>query len=505
MKRLLTLLLALGLTGCFSNKSDSPAPGPGPKPPVAAIKGVFRKNAPATPAASLVALGSKTPQAATVSTTMSSARKYHQGIKLLDGKLLIFGGSTDNNGVNALATAEVFDPTTELFSPVGSMTVARVLPAFTRMPDGRVVVVGGATLDSPVVDIYDPGTQTWTGLLIPGLYQQNAFPSNSALFTLPGNKVLFYGGRKAALGNAYMDAQVIDLDTASRTALTDPLHLRTRFASLVLNDGTILVTGGQTAAGTSADIIKIDPVTLTTVKIGTMTTSRADHSMLQYPDGMVEVYGGVDNLNGPGSLIRLTSVEVINPGTGVATKVGDFTSPRSSMQSNILQNGISLHGGGPDKDGLVSDVQLTYEHGTNISTVTNQMVFPRVYFVSLVMNNGRVLYAGGTIAADGTVTNTAEIFDSYSLVMIQGSTDQVSLDPNTQATIQMTLVAGGPVNWTASVGTVDSTGLWTAPKWVIGGKNNPTKVRITATSTTDSTAKASFDATLVPFDESTLP
>lgn len=497
-RHLLTAVLALGLTGCFSNKSDSPAPNP--KPPVTAIKGVFRKNAPA--ATSVVAQGLKAPQAATVSATMSAARKYHQGIKLLDGKLLIFGGSTDNNAVNALASAEVFDPATELFSPVGSMTVARTSPSVCRMPDGRVVVVGGVATPGSIVDIYDPATQTWTGLTVTGLYQSTAFTEPGALFTLPGNKVLFYGGQSYLLGNDWMNAQVIDLDTATTTQITGTLHQRARFASLVLNDGTILVTGGQTPTGTSADIIKIDPATLTITKIGTMTTPRTNHSMLQYPDGMVEVYGGVQNPTG--TTVRLTSVEVINPGTGAAAKVGDFTTPRSSMQSNILQNGISLHGGGPDKDGNVSDTQLTYEHGTNISTVTNQMVYPRVYFVSLVMNNGRVLYAGG-VESNGVVLNNAEIFDSYSLVMIQGSTDQVSLDPNTQATIQMTLVSGGPVTWTATTGTVDANGLWTAPKWVVGGKNNPAKVRITGTSTTDSTVKASFDATLVPFDESTLP
>lgn len=504
IRHLLTAVLALSLTGCFSNKSDDPTPnpGPGPKPPVAAIKGVFRKNATATPAAAIQGLKAPATAGATVSTTMSAARKYHQGIKLLDGKLLIFGGSTDNNAVNALASAEVFDPATEMFSPVGSMSTARTSPAVTRMPDGRVVVVGGVATPGPQVDVYDPASQTWTGLTVTGLYQTTTFTEPGALFALPGNKVLFYGGQSYLLGNAWMSAQVIDLTAATTTQITDPLHQRASFASLVLNDGTILITGGQTASGTSADIIKIDPATLTITKIGTMTVPRTKHSMLQYPDGMVEVYGGVQNPTG--TLVRLTSVEVINPTTGAASKVGDLTQPRSTMQSNILQNGISLHGGGPDANGNVTDAQLTYEHGTNIATVTNQMVFPRVYFVSLVMNNGRVLYAGG-VETNGTVLNNAEIFDSYSLVMIQGSTDQVQLDPNTQATIQMTLVSGGPVTWTASVGTVDATGLWTAPKWVIGSKTNPTKVRLTATSTADSTIKASFDATLVAFDESTLP
>lgn len=507
LRYLLALSLVVITTACGGGGSTAPTPGGGdPKPPVTAIKGVFRKNAPGTPAASVVAPGLKaaaTATTATTSTTMSSARKYHRGIKLLDGKLLIFGGSTDNNGVNALASAEVFDPATELFAPVGSMTVARVLPAMTRMPDGRVVVVGGVATPDAKVDIYDPATQTWTGLPTTTLDQYNAFPCPSALFALPGNRVLFYGGKTGYLGNAYMPAQVIDLSTGATTQITDTLHQRTRFATVELNDGTFLVTGGETAGGTSSDIIKIDPATLTITKIGQMTAPRIDHSMLVYPDGLVEVYGGIQIVP-TGDPIRLTSVETINLTTATTQKVGDFQAPRSLMESNLLQNGISLHGGGPDKNGFVVDTQLTYEHGTNLSTVTNQMVYPRVYFVSLVMNNGRVLYAGGS-KTDGTVLNNAEIFDSYSLVMIQGTTDQVQLDPTVQATIQMTLVAGGPVTWTASVGTVDASGLWTAPKWVVGSKNNPTKVRLTATSTADSTSKASFDATLVPFDESTLP
>lgn len=513
IRHLLTAVLALTLTGCFSNKSDSPNPGPTPKPPVTAIKGVFRKNAPTAPLASVQGL-KEAAATSTVSVTMSSARKYHNGIKLLDGKLLIFGGATDNNAINALASAEVFDPTTELFSPVGSMSVARRSAAYTRLTDGRVVVVGGVDVPGPSVDVYDPATQTWTGVTVANLYQTTLYTDPGAAFTLPGNKVLFFGGQSYLFGNAYMNAQVIDLTTQNTIQIVNPLAQRASFASLVLADGSILITGGQMEATTSADILKIDPTslvitqlpgespvaTLTITKIGTMTTPRAKHSMIQYPDGTVEVYGGVSYPTG-GTVTRYTSVEVINPTTGATSKVGDLLQPRALMQSNLLQNGISLHGGGPDKDGFVTDAQLTYEHGTNISTVTNQMVLPRVYFVSLLMNNGRVLYAGGTTALDGTVTNTAEIFDSYSLIMLQGSTDQVILDPVTQATIQMTLVAGGPVTWTASTGTIDAAGLWTAPKWVLGSTTNPTKVRITATSTTDSTIKASYDATLVGYVE----
>ena len=50
------------------------------------------------------------------------------------------GGCT----VTALDTAEIWDPATSAFSPAGSMATGRLRHAATLLLDGRVLVVGGS-------------------------------------------------------------------------------------------------------------------------------------------------------------------------------------------------------------------------------------------------------------------------------------------------------------------------------------------------------------------------
>jgi len=95
---------------------------------------------------------------------------------LHDGRVLIAGGQADVYKSTLLATAQLFDPFTETFTPTGSMAVPRWRHSMTTLPDGRVLVAGGeGTADvaqpsgdpiPPVhlaeAEIYDPQTGRFT-------------------------------------------------------------------------------------------------------------------------------------------------------------------------------------------------------------------------------------------------------------------------------------------------------------------------------------------------------
>ena len=63
---------------------------------------------------------------------------------LSDGQVLVTGGWAD--GGLELKSAEVFDPRTETWRPVGSMNVARRNHRMALLPDGSVLVIGGSSL-----------------------------------------------------------------------------------------------------------------------------------------------------------------------------------------------------------------------------------------------------------------------------------------------------------------------------------------------------------------------
>ena len=68
---------------------------------------------------------------------------------LLDGRALVVGGfgGPFAYSSSAIASAEVWDPKTSTFAPTGSMAASRVGHTATVLPDGRVLVVGGAGPD----------------------------------------------------------------------------------------------------------------------------------------------------------------------------------------------------------------------------------------------------------------------------------------------------------------------------------------------------------------------
>jgi hypothetical protein len=98
---------------------------------------------------------------------MSTAREEHAATLLDDGTVLITGGQSpvmNSNNLQLTATAEIYNPTTGLFAPTGSMTEARNLHTATLLMDGTVLIAGGGN-NSATAELYDltPNSFTKTG------------------------------------------------------------------------------------------------------------------------------------------------------------------------------------------------------------------------------------------------------------------------------------------------------------------------------------------------------
>src|SRR5262249_12374405 len=71
-----------------------------------------------------------------------------------NGKVLVAGGI---NFSNTLSSAELYDPATGLWTATGSMTTVRVGHTATLLPNGKVLVAGGAS-DYLVLSLIPPVT-----------------------------------------------------------------------------------------------------------------------------------------------------------------------------------------------------------------------------------------------------------------------------------------------------------------------------------------------------------
>ncbi len=97
---------------------------------------------------------------------MTVEREQDTATLLRDGRVLIAGGFSYLTGLYSLS-AEIFDPSTNSFAPTGSMATARADDVAALLPNGKVLVAGGINDDNPVdglatAELFDPATGTFS-------------------------------------------------------------------------------------------------------------------------------------------------------------------------------------------------------------------------------------------------------------------------------------------------------------------------------------------------------
>jgi len=151
--------------------------------------------------------------------SMLSERRGFTLTLLPNGTVLAAGGFGTNLTVS---TAELYDPARGIWTPTDSLQTRRASHTATLLPDGRVLVVGGNSLTSaeeisvpfdPVLasaEIYDPTTGIWT----PTGYMGQPRQHHTATL-LTNGKVLVAGGDSYFGGVLPTTAEVYDPDTGN--------------------------------------------------------------------------------------------------------------------------------------------------------------------------------------------------------------------------------------------------------------------------------------------------
>ena len=333
--------------------------------------------------------------------SMAQDRENHTSTLLPDGRVLIAGGATEpvSGQISSVSTAELFDPSTETFSPAGNLGTARRDHTATLLNDGRVLLAGGRTggfgafLAS--AKIYDPAANTFTPTGSMAVAR-----NNHAAVLLPNGNVLVLGG------GTNDSAELYDQIAGSFSPIGSMSTARAGTKAVLLINGKVLVTGGQTASGVLRSAELYDPLSGTFSPTGDMTLTREGHAMTLLPNGRVLVVGGNNEFDG-GSV--RDSAELYDPVTGVFAATGNMTVPRTGPTTTLLVDGRVLVAGG-QSGGVPNDLVTAelYDPATGAFSLTGSMTEPRRQHRATRLSNGDVLVTGGY---DGSHTLTgAEVY-----------------------------------------------------------------------------------------------
>jgi hypothetical protein len=404
--------------------------------------------------------------------TMTAPRASHRVNTVGDGKILITGGF--GIGGAPVATAELFDPATGTFSSVGvgSLTQARARHSATQLPTGEILIAGGNSGSGVLAstEFYNPDSKAFS----PGLPLNQARQTHNAQ-VLPNGKVLFSGGNNNPSGawdiqtNFLSSCELYDRKTNTMTTTgsktnatsaglpyllwtgkfmyagggTNETELytpempgtletwvggvnmvtgRTEALWSVLDDGTVLVTGGLDSNNTQLATAELyDYLTEAFTSTGDMSAARQQHRMVQLYTGKVLVTGGL--LTGTDNR-ALNSADLFDPVSKTFTLTTTGNPPtlttmnhyRRLHRSTELADGTILITGGVGGSLVTSNSILRsaeiYDPATGTFTLTGSMVTARRSHQAILLRTGKVLIAGGYAPGTPSVLlNSAELYD----------------------------------------------------------------------------------------------
>ncbi|WP_224369136.1 Kelch repeat-containing protein [Hyalangium versicolor] len=238
----------------------------------------------------------------TVVASMSTPRIDPTAVLLADGRVLVVGGSDVDR--RQLRSAELFDPATRTWTPAEAPGWGHSgAQAAAVLADGRVLFVSGMQ-----AELYEPSTGHWTKAG-PAGGAAGTHRSEHTVTRLPDGRVMVVGG---STSRAAETAEVFEPISNTWTLVAPPHMPRESHAAVVTADGAVLVLGGaHFSTGTLSSAERFEPATGTWSLVTSLQAPRRGAGVVRLPDGEVLLVGGFSDAGG-----TLAATERYMPGGG---------------------------------------------------------------------------------------------------------------------------------------------------------------------------------------------
>lgn len=239
---------------------------------------------------------------------------------------------------------------------------------------------------------------------------------------------------------------------------------RSDFTATSLQNGMVMIAGGINSAGVVEKSVELyDPVNNKWVKTGDMKTARRGHAATLLRDGRVLITGGYD---GTAATSALNKAETYDPATGVWTNTtGTLVQARRWHTSTLLNNDKVLIAGGGVSSGVSRVVEL-FDPVAGTFTATGSLRLPRQGHTATLLPTGTEVLVVGRNNADNTFdagvdsSRTTEIYSVNAGTWSAGPVMTYGRDSHTATLVgnsNVLLVSGGYGAGTNKVETLDLT------------------------------------------------
>ena len=340
------------------------------------------------------------------------------------GQVVVTGG-------NDAGKTSIFDPSTNGWIPAPNMNTGRGYHSTAALSDGRIFVIGGSWsggIGHKNGEVYDAGASKWTKL--PDCPSLPLYTEDGEGEYKRDNHPWLFGWKQGSVFQAGPSKQMNWYGTAG-TGSQKPAGLRaadqhSMNGNAIMYDavaGKILTLGGSfnytgTVATSNAHIITIGTpnTTPTVVRINSMNFQRQFHNSVVLPDGKVFITGGQTFGKSFSDVNSVLTPELFDPDTLKFTLLAGNVIPRNYHSVALLLPDATVFNGG---GGLCDECSANHFDG-------------QIYTPQYLLNGARPVInsvSKTSVAVGGSFTaDTNAVVTRWSLIRYGSVTHTINTD-----------------------------------------------------------------------------